>query len=101
MRELLAWAGRRYRFVVLDAPPAVIVSDPCVIAPLVDGVVLVVRAERTPRRAAARAKELIEAAGGRIVGAVFNDVPRRPWAGGYYGYGYGYGYGRYYGRGTS
>ena len=57
---------------------------------------IVVRADRTPRRAASHGRELLENAKGTIIGGVLNDVPRKH--GGYYGY-YRYGYpNRYYGR---
>lgn len=75
MVELLGWAKRSYDLVIVDAPPVGVVTDPSIIAPLVDGVVLVVRADRTPRRAAAHGRELLEDAKAKVIGAVLNDIP--------------------------
>jgi capsular exopolysaccharide synthesis family protein len=93
MPEFLSWARGSYDFIVLDSPPVVAVTDASVLAPLADGVLLVVRAERTPRRAAAHGREVLENAKANLLGAVLNDCPRD--RRGYYGYGYGYGYYRY------
>ena len=88
MKELLDWARKTYDFIVLDAPPVAVVTDPSVLAPLVDGVLLVFRSDRTPRRAAVHGHKLLHDAKARIVGAVLNDISQRPWRYGYYGYGY-------------
>jgi len=90
MSEFLAWARKHYDFIVLDTPPVSVVTDASVLAPLADGAILVVRADTTPRRAISHAGEAIEAAKGKVVGVLLNDVPV---ARGRYGYGrYHYGY---------
>jgi len=91
MTDFLRWAREQFDFIVLDSPPVAAVTDATVLAPLVDGVLLVVRAQSTPRNAATHGRLLIEHARGKIVGAVLNDVSSQH--GRYYGYGYGYGYG--------
>jgi capsular exopolysaccharide synthesis family protein len=68
--ELLDEARRDYDFVIIDTAPLVPVQDYRVIARLVDGMVLVVAAHRTPR-------PMLEAAFGildptRMIGLVFN-----------------------------
>ena len=92
MKEFLAWAKKTFDFIVLDAPPLAAVTDPSVVAPLVDGVLLVLRSDRTHRKAAVHCHKLLYDAEARIVGVVLNDIAHRPWRYGYGGYGYGYGY---------
>ena len=88
MLRFLQWAREHFDFVVLDSPPAVAVTDASVLAPLVDGILMVVRAGRTPRRALIHGRKLLENAKGNVIGAVLNDVSRQHER--YYGYGYGY-----------
>ena len=59
--------------VLLDTPPVLALSDALLLAPHVDGVLLVV-ASGGREREAQRAKLRIEAAGGHIVGVVMNAV---------------------------
>jgi len=100
MAEFVDWARDNFDFVVIDSPPVAAVTDSSIIAPLTDGVLIVVRAGHTPQRAVAHGRKLVQDAQGKIIGAILNDVPRR--YGRYYGYGYGYyqyGYpARVYGR---
>ncbi len=99
MHTFLEWARQNFDYVVIDSPPVAAVTDASVLAPQVDAILMVVRAERTPRRAVSHGRELLENAKGRITGAILNDIPRKH--GGYYGY-YGYyrygRYDRYYGQ---
>ncbi len=95
MVEFLGWARENFDFIVLDSPPVAAVTDASVIAPLADGVLVVVRANRTARRAVAHGRHLLESANAKVLGAVLNDVSREP---GRYGYGYGYGYSDRYHR---
>jgi capsular exopolysaccharide synthesis family protein len=83
---LLAEARRSYDLVVLDTPPLVAVPDGRVLERLVDGVVLVVSAHRTPRRLVEEALSLVDPA--KTLGIVFNRDDR-PLSGYYRGYHYG------------
>lgn len=86
MRATLAELASRYDHVVLDAPPVLSVTDPVILATLVDGVVLVFREGRTPRAQARRVKDELARVGARVIGAVLNDVaPEHD----HYTYGYG------------
>lgn len=73
-RKLLAEVGTRFDRVLIDSPPAVPVTDPAILATLVDGVVLIVRHGKTPREAATRAASHMLDVGGHIVGVVLNDI---------------------------
>jgi len=48
-RNLIRAAGRIYDFVIIDSPPVLHVSDPLVLAQHADAILLIVRANRTPR----------------------------------------------------
>ena len=57
---------------IVDGPPITVYSDAAILAPLVDGVVLVVEAEKTRWEVVSQAKRTLEESGGRILGAVLN-----------------------------
>lgn len=61
--------------VVIDSPPTV-VTDAQIMAPKVDGIVLVIQPGHTHADSAMAAREQFERAGGRLVGVVFNRIPR-------------------------
>ncbi len=73
MRSLLAGLRGVADFVVLDTAPVLAVSDALVLAPLCDGVVMVVDASTTTKSAARIAREQVEQVGGNIVGGIFNN----------------------------
>jgi len=95
MGELLADLRDVSDFVIIDTSPILPVADALVLAPLVDGVLLVADASITTRSAVTHTRELLDQVDAPLVGAVFNDYdPSRDRGGaGYYGYGYRrYGY---------
>jgi capsular exopolysaccharide synthesis family protein len=59
---------------LFDSPPLLAVSDAAVLARKVDAVLLVVSAGNTKREHAARAKQLLERAGARVLGVVLNNA---------------------------
>ena len=61
--------------VVIDSPPTV-VTDAQVMAPKVDGILLVIQPGHTRADAALATREQFERAGGRLLGVVFNRIPR-------------------------
>ena len=71
--------------VLFDAPPILAVTDAVLLGAKVDGVLLVVRAGRTRRDHAGRAKEALERVGVRLVGAVLDNASRAAVSAGYYG----------------
>lgn len=89
MLELLDRLQRSFDIVVIDSPPVVPVADPAALAGRTGGVVLVVRAGKTDRRRVMQASQVIDRAGGRMLGVVLNDV-RFDAAPGSYEYYYGY-----------
>lgn len=86
---LLKTLATKYDRIVLDSPPASVVSDAAILSTQVDGAVFVVRASKTQRDAARKAVRAISDVSGRIVGVVLNAFDfRRPGYGGYYYYHY-------------
>jgi len=94
MHEILQEAKANFDVVLLDSPPLLAVTDAAIISTMVDGVVLVIRTERTKRDAVRRALGHVRSVRGRLLGAVLNDVDMR--SGAYYG-SYGHYYYSYYG----
>jgi len=70
MKRLLAEARGAFDWVILDTPPVMLLPDAHVMASMVDGAVLVVRAGSTPYELVRRASEAIVRS--RIVGIVLN-----------------------------
>jgi capsular exopolysaccharide synthesis family protein len=74
MLELLDALKEQADFIVIDAPPTIAVTDACVLASKVDGVVLVLCAGQVRPEMAQKAKELITRARGHILGVILNRV---------------------------
>jgi non-specific protein-tyrosine kinase len=70
--------------VLFDAPPVIAVTNAAVLGAKVDGVLLVISAGKTRREHAQRAKEMLEKANVRIVGAALTNAPKDSSIGGYY-----------------
>ena len=85
-----------YDFVIIDTPPVLAVSDPAVVAPRVDGVLLVFRMTKKARPTAERAREQLAALGANVIGVIVNGTGGNKDDGYGYGYGYNYGYGYQY-----
>ncbi|MGC9963791.1 MAG: CpsD/CapB family tyrosine-protein kinase [Syntrophobacteraceae bacterium] len=68
------WGNLRTKFdlVLIDSPPLTVSPDALALASKVDGVVLVVEAEKTKWRTVRYVRERIERVGGNILGIVFN-----------------------------
>jgi len=76
VKKLIAELSVAYDILIIDSPPIVPVNDAELIAPFVDGVVLVVMGGKTFREIVARAVELIRKANGNLIGMVLNNVTR-------------------------
>jgi len=83
MGEILRELQARFRHIVIDSPPLLMVTDATILSTLADGVILVVEAGLTPRKAVARACRLLQGAGAKTLGVALNKVDWR--FDGYYG----------------
>jgi len=90
--EIVKTLAGRYDRVLIDSPPVIAVADAQIVAALCDVTVLVLRAHKSMRRVSMQACDSLAGVGGRILGVVVNDVPRKSDR---YGYSGGYGYSDY------
>ncbi len=71
MRRMLDQLRTRFDRVILDSPPVLPLADVAVLAPLVDGALLVVRAGMTPKPAIENALRAFDSS--RLLGLVLNE----------------------------
>src|SRR5579859_3145298 len=72
--QVLALARAQADFVLVDTAPAGALADAAVLAPRLDGMLLVVSAGRTKRDLAKRAREQLERVNANLLGVVLTDV---------------------------
>ncbi len=68
--ELVAEARHRYDYVILDTPPLIPVPDSRLLTQWVDGLLVVIRADKTPRQLVGAALSELDRA--KVLGLVFN-----------------------------
>ncbi len=98
MMEVMKALVREFRFIIIDTPPMVGISDPIILSSLAEKTIMVVWAGKTSRNVVREALNLLKRAGIIPMGMVLNRIGYR--GTGYkkyyryeeYGYGYGYGY---------
>lgn len=73
MKEFFEEAKDAYDMIIFDTPPVLAVTDAQILSNQCDGTVLVISSGRTEIEAAAKTKELLEAANGKILGVVLNN----------------------------
>jgi len=71
MKQFLSWARERFRWVVLDTGPVLPSADVSDLLPLAEVVLLVIRAQSTPRELSKRALEML---GKRLHGVILNEA---------------------------
>ena len=89
MEAMLLQFRKAYKFVVIDSPPVLPVTDAMILSTFVDGVVFVIGSGTTVRGAVTRSCKILHNVGASILGIVLNKVDLRH--GEYYG-----SYGHYY-----
>ncbi len=86
MRELIELLSAENDVVIFDTPPLISVTDPLLLSMQMDGVLMIIKANDTPREAASQAFGKLKTAHAHVLGAVLNNVEVSK----------GYGYYRYY-----
>lgn len=80
LQARLSELRKEFDYVLISAPPVSADGTTIMLGPLVDGVILVVEANSTHREVARRAKESLDCANVRLLGAVLNNrtfpIPR-------------------------
>ena len=87
LEDILRGAREQYNYVVVDTPPLLPVFDSSLLAKMVDGVLIVISANQTPRKLLGEALNMLEPS--KVLGIVFNR-DERPL------FGYYNSYNRYY-----
>jgi capsular exopolysaccharide synthesis family protein len=72
LKEILAYLGRAFDIVLFDSPPVLSVNDALLLAPIVDGIILVLNIGAVTERDVLEAKARFTHAGGHILGVVLN-----------------------------
>jgi succinoglycan biosynthesis transport protein ExoP len=98
--DFLDTLRKQFDIILVDTPPLLAVSDPSVVAPRVDGVLLTIRVAKNGRPAAERARELLANLGANVYGVVVNGIDagsaQESYGQSQYGYSYHYAYGYTY-----
>ena len=97
--QLVHLLREQYDLVIIDSPPVLAVSDPAVIAPRADGVLLTVRITKHGRPGVIQARQILAGIGSHLLGVVVNSSDKGHGFTYSRGYGYGYGSGATYGYG--
>jgi capsular exopolysaccharide synthesis family protein len=93
MRALLIAADAQFDIVIVDTPPVLAATDPIVVAPYTDTVLVVASADKTDFRGLSQVKSTLNAVGVGIGGVIFNRYDAEKASSSYkYGYGYDYKY---------
>lgn len=74
MGEIIQQLKSQADYVLFDSPPIVAVTDAAVLATKSDGVLLVIRAGKTKREMAQKAKALLDRVNANFLGVVLNNV---------------------------
>ena len=74
---LLTSLRKRFDTIIIDTPPTLVAADARLVARVVDGVIVVVRAGRTPWEDVQSAIQQFDQDGVRVMGTVLNDARRQ------------------------
>lgn len=85
MGELLALLRSKAEYVLIDTPPIIAVTDAAVLAPKVDGVLIVINAGKTKRDLAVKARDMLRQVNANILGVILNNAQIDKSAYTYYG----------------
>ena len=95
MARVIQELGQTYDRIVLDSPPLIAVTDAIVLSKMVDGVVLILQANSTPKDLARNSANNLHAVNAHVLGVVLNKVDLQKnayyYQNSYYNYLYGEG----------
>ena len=86
--RLIEQVREKFDYILIDAPPVLLVTDPLILAFAADGIVVVVRAGVTTKPVMKRLRAALQKPNVKALGYVLNGLRDDS-----EGYGYGYGYG--------
>ena len=73
-KSLLDLLRDRFDIILIDTPPLLAVSDPCVVAARVDGVLLTLRIRKGVQQCASRAMEMLRGVDAKVLGTIINSM---------------------------
>lgn len=77
MQQLLLRLGQSFDTIIIDAPPLLPVTDAAVLSQFVDGVVMVVGAQKLTHHVLQKSLQSLEMVGARLLGVVLNRLPTK------------------------
>jgi capsular exopolysaccharide synthesis family protein len=77
MRSVLEQLKTGFDLLIVDSPPVQAVTDATILSSFLGGTLLVIDASRSRRRVVHQAREGLDRAGARVLGAVLNRVPTK------------------------
>jgi succinoglycan biosynthesis transport protein ExoP len=86
--KVMKLLAKQYDRIIVDSPPVLPVTDAQILASICQITILVLRAEKSTRKASKHALDVLLRVGAHIPGVVVNDVPRNERFGYYGGNGY-------------
>ena len=95
LKNIMETLKQEYDYIIVDAPPCALVSDPITIASVVDTTILVVKQDTVRTTRIKYAIDSLLSVNANILGCVLNSAASGIIGYGYYYGGYGYAYNRY------
>lgn len=95
LEKIIEDLKQKYDYVIIDAPPCALVSDPITIASVVDTTILVIKQDTVRTTRIKYAIDSLQSVNANILGCVLNSAASGIMGYGYYYGGYGYAYNRY------
>lgn len=74
MQQLIETSAEKYDYILVDTPPVNVVTDACVIANLLDGVLLLARQNRAKKDGVRQAINNLQLTGANVLGYILNGV---------------------------
>jgi capsular exopolysaccharide synthesis family protein len=84
IHEILTSLQEHYDYIFIDSPPVIPLSDAVLLSPRVDGVVMIVKGNETPRSIVKEAHQHLSYARAKFLGVVLNCVIRQGGDSAYY-----------------
>lgn len=74
MEALIQAMSSQYDYILVDTPPVNVVSDACIVANYMDGVLLLVRQDKARKDGVKQAVDSLQLTGAKVLGYVLNGV---------------------------
>jgi len=74
MMEFVEQMSQKYDYILIDTPPVNVVSDACIVAGLLDGVLLLARKDRSNKESIKKAVNQLQLTGAKLLGFILNGV---------------------------